>query len=321
MSAYLDMALSMRARLTGLALAWLDTFASAFRVPDPRDDGRSTPPCTTVEAPGRPVAARPERYGDKVARFAHATALPSVEDLKEAFGNDWSLAARRLRPVIARNRLSESQNHRCCHCGMLTSYDGPASLHPTIEHVVPRVAGGPLTFWNTAMACRKCNSARGDAYVPGEELVVSIAPADFLGSFDRTSEADMVAMIKAEIEPAVAGVIMRLPSDDLLEEVFGEHAALALDVFKQRLAATVLAARQGWSCVSCGEHLGSRPMVLGHDRVDEPGYGDEGAACPGCFKAASRPWIPGFAPRAADGTKPDGAISPGAEAWAMLAVA
>lgn len=69
---------------------------------------------------------------------------------------------RAVASVDLRHRLAEAQNWRCCYCGvpMVNHF---ASTQATIEHIVPRSLGGPDHPDNYAIACRSCNSARGNA--------------------------------------------------------------------------------------------------------------------------------------------------------------
>lgn len=50
---------------------------------------------------------------------------------------------------------------KCIHCNrkMTVAYDGKTSF--TIEHIVPRSAGGTSSVENCALACASCNSAKG----------------------------------------------------------------------------------------------------------------------------------------------------------------
>jgi hypothetical protein len=38
-------------------------------------------------------------------------------------------------------------------------------VHPTTEHLVPKIKGGPSWLENEVAACRRCNSARGHASI------------------------------------------------------------------------------------------------------------------------------------------------------------
>jgi hypothetical protein len=59
--------------------------------------------------------------------------------------------AERLAAVLERDGAT------CIWCGR--GFD--ALVHPTTEHVVPRVKGGPSWLENEVAACRRCNAGRG----------------------------------------------------------------------------------------------------------------------------------------------------------------
>ena len=70
-------------------------------------------------------------------------------------------------------KLSESQNHRCCYCGVETwhpdLYDGiirskrySSRTRATLEHLITRSNGGKDNPDNLVMACHECNNARND---------------------------------------------------------------------------------------------------------------------------------------------------------------
>ncbi|WP_432490801.1 HNH endonuclease [Kineococcus gypseus] len=48
---------------------------------------------------------------------------------------------------------------RCVWCGR----ELDRLVHPTTDHLVPRVKGGPSWLENEAAACRRCNGQRGHA--------------------------------------------------------------------------------------------------------------------------------------------------------------
>lgn len=64
------------------------------------------------------------------------------------------------------NCLGEAQNWRCCYCGVPTATTFQSALkdehRPTFEHVTPTSKGGADHPDNLVMACRRCNSLRGD---------------------------------------------------------------------------------------------------------------------------------------------------------------
>lgn len=62
-------------------------------------------------------------------------------------------------------RLGGAQNWRCCHCGVRTNEASHPDDMPTREHIVPRALGGTDAESNLAMACRRCNNARGHELV------------------------------------------------------------------------------------------------------------------------------------------------------------
>ena len=57
--------------------------------------------------------------------------------------------------------LCEAQGWRCCYCGFRTNRAKSRHRLPSLEHVFPKVLGGPDHPDNFAMACVKCNSERG----------------------------------------------------------------------------------------------------------------------------------------------------------------
>lgn len=59
--------------------------------------------------------------------------------------------AARLRAVVERD------GNTCAWCGRAF---GPL-VHPTTDHVVPRLKGGPSWLENEVAACRRCNAERG----------------------------------------------------------------------------------------------------------------------------------------------------------------
>jgi hypothetical protein len=57
-------------------------------------------------------------------------------------------------------RLCEAQNWRCCYCGITLATGRPGNDTATMEHVVPKVAGGSNDWSNLVAACKLCNNAR-----------------------------------------------------------------------------------------------------------------------------------------------------------------
>lgn len=56
--------------------------------------------------------------------------------------------------------LSEAQNHHCCYCGCITTYQKHRDDTATIEHLKAQVHGGTDDFQNVVMACLRCNNLR-----------------------------------------------------------------------------------------------------------------------------------------------------------------
>jgi 5-methylcytosine-specific restriction endonuclease McrA len=65
-----------------------------------------------------------------------------------------------------RTVLAEAQNWRCCYCYTTLDPEGQHGPQPTLEHIIPLVAGGLDATDNLVIACKRCNSSRGhaDAY-------------------------------------------------------------------------------------------------------------------------------------------------------------
>jgi 5-methylcytosine-specific restriction endonuclease McrA len=56
---------------------------------------------------------------------------------------------------LSRHSVLARDNYTCQYCGL-------RSRELTIDHVVPRWAGGPHTWDNLVACCRKCNLKKGD---------------------------------------------------------------------------------------------------------------------------------------------------------------
>jgi hypothetical protein len=48
-----------------------------------------------------------------------------------------------------------------CNCMVIVDLDGTRMLRATVEHIVPRTHGGSDTLENLAIACGRCNGAKG----------------------------------------------------------------------------------------------------------------------------------------------------------------
>ena len=55
-----------------------------------------------------------------------------------------------------KRQLFDDQDHRCVYCGNKYGYD-----ELQIEHMIPKVLGGPDHIRNCQLACRSCNKAKG----------------------------------------------------------------------------------------------------------------------------------------------------------------
>lgn len=71
------------------------------------------------------------------------------------------LAYMSAKKVHMRVCLAEAQNWRCCWCGVRCVAESNKHNSATIEHVTPKSQGGTDHWSNLAMACNRCNHARG----------------------------------------------------------------------------------------------------------------------------------------------------------------
>lgn len=60
-----------------------------------------------------------------------------------------------------RRRLIAAQQGRCWYCQIAFSQTPLADASATLEHIIPRCAGGTMALHNTVAACLACNRARG----------------------------------------------------------------------------------------------------------------------------------------------------------------
>lgn len=66
---------------------------------------------------------------------------------------------------ILKLRLCAEQNYKCAYCYREMILEGPSNRRQksnlaTIDHVIPKSEGGPLSYENTVAACSKCNNKR-----------------------------------------------------------------------------------------------------------------------------------------------------------------
>ncbi len=226
-----------------------------------------------------------------VRGFGTAVAMPPDTLLAKLFGERWEELRERIRLAVIRNLLSESQNHRCCHCGRRTTLDGPLGLRPTIEHVIPKVRGGALAFGNCAMSCGDCNSKRNDAHIPEESLVDADARDPHIPFAECGPAWEAVQSRRRAVEAGVPDIVRSIPADADLDRLFGPDAPYALEVHERRLLATVLAERQHWRCAGCRLPIAERPFAIGADPIDDPRHGQGGASCPGCRSRLQADWL------------------------------
>lgn len=113
------------------------------------------------EWPGRPSVTTTTTQVDFEALFCNMDA--SIEQQREY---------RRLREIYEPSKSREILDRvlirdgpECCWCGKQTSREVPPThpLRSSLEHVVPQSKGGTSSARNCRVACRKCNSERGNA--------------------------------------------------------------------------------------------------------------------------------------------------------------
>ncbi len=78
---------------------------------------------------------------------------------------------RRVLAIVATDRTFERVSHRgeevwmgkCLHCNshLAVSLAGDPISRATIEHILPRTAGGTDAVENLALACARCNGSKG----------------------------------------------------------------------------------------------------------------------------------------------------------------
>lgn len=61
----------------------------------------------------------------------------------------------RKRIILTRKNILRRDNHRCQYCGR-------RNVSLTIDHVIPKVKGGPDTWENLVAACVQCNNKKGN---------------------------------------------------------------------------------------------------------------------------------------------------------------
>lgn len=108
-----------------------------------------------------PEARRALSDGWGVPIPQHPVVAKVFSDCRNA--QDFPIKSTDARGFNKRSALSEAQNHRCCYCGTQLS-NHVKDDHPdraTVDHVIPKIAGGHCKWDNEVMACRLCNHGRG----------------------------------------------------------------------------------------------------------------------------------------------------------------
>lgn len=91
-----------------------------------------------------------ESYEDREIRSEHLTIkIPAVAMTKEYF--NFKKAVK-----FSRHNMYLRDLYQCQYCG-----DTFPNAELTIDHVIPRAAGGKTTWENSVTACKPCNSRKG----------------------------------------------------------------------------------------------------------------------------------------------------------------
>lgn len=107
---------------------------------------------------------------------------------KQYQGFELRLAYKNAVKVFHRTRLAEAQNWRCCWCGCRMTEVQGRKHSATVEHVTPRSHGGVDDPDNYAVACNRCNNARGTLDV--DEFLALRATHNYT---DRSYRAEFLA--------------------------------------------------------------------------------------------------------------------------------
>ena len=75
---------------------------------------------------------------------------------------------------LNRRRVFERDGYRCHICGCKTNPHAkyPSPNRPTIDCIIPLSKGGSYTYENTATACARCNFAKKNRAVDGDQLML-----------------------------------------------------------------------------------------------------------------------------------------------------
>jgi len=121
-------------------------------------------------------------------------------------------------------QLAESQNWRCCYCGVLMNRFRRVATRCTIEHVIPRTAGGRLQWETCVSACYKCNQEGGKRIYQEGLLSLNFELCAICGGIVRQTRARIVRCDSCQINWAVgsANNVKFFMGFSLLRRVAGE---------------------------------------------------------------------------------------------------
>lgn len=87
------------------------------------------------------------------------TGKPSILELKPviAVAGELADARRWSAPSVSNRLLFTRDRHTCAYCGQRFTHS-----QLSMDHVVPRSRGGPLSWTNAATACLPCNHRKAD---------------------------------------------------------------------------------------------------------------------------------------------------------------
>ena len=71
-------------------------------------------------------------------------------------------------PPVNRRNVLKRDGHACQYCG--------STKRLTLDHVIPRVKGGPHTWENIVTACENCNSRKGEKTLAQAGMVLKVKP-------------------------------------------------------------------------------------------------------------------------------------------------
>lgn len=113
----------------------------------------------------------------------------------------------RILQIVATDRTFERAEVRgadvwagkCLHCNtqLLVGLDGAPRSRATIEHIVPRAAGGSDELGNLALACARCNHEKGvrhDQRRRADPRLAEIAAALTAKRQERWRDPEVVGM-------------------------------------------------------------------------------------------------------------------------------